>query len=109
MTRFSHSYTFGIHSKNGNLCQNQSIFLINYVDDNYLIKGNRNKEVALQRLQVLVQKVEKWLTSSGMKVNIEKTEIAIFHKTDTATTSIKINNTHQESNVSTGRNIRPKT
>jgi hypothetical protein len=64
---------------------------ISYADDNYLIKGNRNKEVALQRLQFQVQKVEKWLTSSGLKVNVEKTEIAIFHKTDTATTSIKIN------------------
>jgi hypothetical protein len=38
-----------------------------------------------------VQKVQKWLTSSGLKVNVEKTEIVIFHNSDTATSSIKIN------------------
>jgi hypothetical protein len=35
--------------------------------------------------------VEKWLKSSGLKVNIEKTDIVIFHKTDTATSSIELN------------------
>jgi hypothetical protein len=64
---------------------------ISYADDSYLIRGSKNKELALQRLQFQVQKVQKWLTSSGLKVNIEKTEIVIFHKTDTATLSIKIN------------------
>jgi hypothetical protein len=48
-------------------------------------------EAALQRLQFQVQKVQKWLTSSGLNVNVEKTEIVIFHKTDTTTSSIKIN------------------
>ena len=43
--------------------------------------GNKNKETALQRLQ----KVQNWL-----KVNVEKPEIVIFYKTDTATTSIKL-------------------
>jgi hypothetical protein len=65
--------------------------LISYADDSYLIRGNKNKETALQRLQFQIQKVQNWLTSSGLKVNIEKTEIVIFYKTDTATTSIKLN------------------
>jgi hypothetical protein len=65
--------------------------LASYADDSYLIRGNKNKEIALQRLQFQIQKVEKWLTSSGLKVNVEKTEIVIFHKTDTATSSIKLN------------------
>jgi hypothetical protein len=65
--------------------------LISYADDSYLIRGNKNKETALQRLQFQIQKVQSWLTSSGLKVNIEKTEIVIFYKTDTATTSIKLN------------------
>ena len=65
--------------------------VMSYADDNYLIRGNKIKEVALQRLQFQVQKVQKWLTGSGLKVNVEKTEIVIFHKKDTATTSIKIN------------------
>jgi len=65
--------------------------LVSYADDSYLIRGNKSKEIALQRLQFQVQNVEKWLTSLGLKVNVEKTEIVIFHKTDTATSSIKLN------------------
>ncbi len=65
--------------------------LISNADDSYLIRGNKNKETALQRLQFQIQKVQSWLTSSGLKVNIEKTEIVIFYKTDTATPSIKLN------------------
>jgi len=65
--------------------------VISYADDSYLIRGSNSKELALQRVQFQVQKVQKWLTSSGLKVNVEKTEIVIFHKTDTATSSIKIN------------------
>jgi hypothetical protein len=65
--------------------------LISYVDDSYLIRGNKNKEIALRRLQFQIQKAQNWLTSSGLKVNLEKTEIVIFHRTDTATSSIKIN------------------
>jgi hypothetical protein len=41
--------------------------------------------------QFQIQKVQSWLTNSGLKVNIEKTEIVIFYRTDTATTSIKLN------------------
>jgi hypothetical protein len=65
--------------------------LISYADDSYLIKSNKSKEIALRRLQFQIQNVEKWLTSSGLKVNVEKTEIVIFHKMDTSTSSIKIN------------------
>jgi hypothetical protein len=65
--------------------------LVSYADDSYLIRGNKNKEIALRRLQFQIQKVQNWLTSSGLKVNLEKTEIVIFHRTDTATSSIKIN------------------
>jgi len=65
--------------------------LVSYADDSYLIRGNKNKEIALRRLQFQIQKVQNWLTSSGLKVNLEKTEIVIFHRTDTAKSSIKIN------------------
>ena len=65
--------------------------LISYADDSYLIRGNKTKEIALQRLQFQLQKVEKWLTNSGLKVNVAKTEIVIFHRSDTALSSIKMN------------------
>jgi hypothetical protein len=65
--------------------------LISYADDSYLIRSNKSKEIALQRLKFQMQKVEKWLTDSGLKVNVEKTEIVIFHKTDTAMSSLELN------------------
>jgi hypothetical protein len=45
--------------------------LINNANDSYLI--NKSKEIAMQRLKFQMQKVEKWLTNSGLKVNVEKT------------------------------------
>ena len=54
--------------------------VISYANDSYLIRSSKNKELAPQRLQFQVQKVQKWLTSSGLKVNVEKTEIVFFHK-----------------------------
>ena len=65
--------------------------MISYADDSYLIKGNKNKQIALQRLSFQLKKAKKWLTNSGLKVNVEKTELIIFHRTDTATTSIRTN------------------
>jgi hypothetical protein len=83
--------------------------LISYADDSYLIKSNKCKEIALQRLQFQIQKVEKWLTSSGLKVNVEKTErdsnlsqnrhINLQHQNEWS------QNTHQEANNNTGSDI----
>ena len=65
--------------------------LISYADDNYLIKGHKVKEIALQRLQFQLERVMKWLTNSGLKVNAEKTELVVFHRSDTATSTMRIN------------------
>ena len=65
--------------------------MISYADDSYLIKGNKRKEIALQRLTFQLEKVRKWITDSGLKVNVEKTELIIFHKSDTATSTIRMN------------------
>ena len=65
--------------------------LISYADDSYLIKGNKSKEVALQRLTFQLEKVRSWISNSGLKVNVEKTELIIFHKSDTARSSIIVN------------------
>ena len=65
--------------------------LISYADDSYLIRGNKTKEIALWRLQFQLEKVRKWLMDSGLKVNVGKTELIIFNRTDTAMSSITIN------------------
>ena len=64
---------------------------ISYADDSYLIRGNKSKEVALQRLQFQCEKVTKWMTDSGLKVNVGKTELVVFHRMDTSTGMIRMN------------------
>ena len=66
--------------------------MTSYADDSYLIKASKTKEIALQRLQFQCKKVENWMTGSGLKVNIEKTELVIFHRLDTSVGTIKLNN-----------------
>ena len=65
--------------------------IISYADDSYLIKGSKSKETALQRLQFQCETVTKWMTNSGLKVNVAKTEIVVFHRMDTSTGTIKMN------------------
>ena len=65
--------------------------LKSYADDSYLIRGNKSNEVALQRLQFQCEKVTKWMTDSGLKVNIGKTELVVFHRMDTSTGMIRMN------------------
>ena len=65
--------------------------MTSYADDSYLIKANKTKEVALRRLQFQCKKVEKWMTGSGLKVNIGKTELVIFHRMDATVGTIQLN------------------
>ena len=65
--------------------------IISYADDSYVVRGSRSKQTAIQRLQFQIQKVAKWLTESGMKVNIAKTEFVVFHKNDTAVSRVVLN------------------
>ena len=65
--------------------------LTSYADDSYLARGSKNKEEALRRLQFQLERVKKWLTGSGLKVNVEKTELIIFHRLDSADGALTIN------------------
>lgn len=63
-----------------------------YADDNYLVKSNKSKEIALQRLTFQCKKVTTWMKRSGLRVNISKTELIVFQRNDTAECKIKVNN-----------------
>ena len=67
--------------------------LISYADDSYIIRGGKTKEIAVQRLQFQLERVKKWLTNSGLKVNASKTGLIIFHRTDTAEITITVDGT----------------
>ena len=61
-----------------------------YADDSYHLGVGRNKEEAVGKLQLQVVKAEQWMSGSGLKVNLEKTELTIFRRYDTSAAVIKI-------------------
>ena len=54
---------------------------------------NQNLENAIRNIIVKTETVMKWMSSSGLKINETKTEICIFHRTNSITTNIIIDNT----------------
>ena len=51
-----------------------------FADDGYYYTLSKTKEEAITGLEDKLKQATKWLTESGMKVNITKTELTMFHK-----------------------------
>jgi exonuclease III len=68
-----------------------------YADDSYYYGTSKVKLRALEILQENLKAAIKWITNSGLKVNLEKTEICIFHRTDTSKATITVGNVRVES------------
>jgi hypothetical protein len=51
-----------------------------YADDSYHLATGVNKVDAVDKLQRRVTEAEEWMTGSGLKVNIAKTELTLFHR-----------------------------
>ena len=66
---------------------------LSYADDNYQIAINKSKEEALKALQEKVIEAEHWMSGSGLKVNVEKTEMVVFHRYETGRSEIRVANT----------------
>jgi hypothetical protein len=62
-----------------------------YADDSYHLAISRNKADAVSALQQRIIESERWLSGSGLKVNLGKTELTIFHRNDTSTSEIRVN------------------
>jgi hypothetical protein len=69
-----------------------------YADDTYTITSSRKKQDALEELGKALTTISLWFKSSGLKVNEEKTEIAIFYKNNCNPADVLIN----------GNNVRTK-
>ena len=54
-----------------------------YADDSHHSGHSRNNQQALEMLQEKINTAEKWIRDSNVKVNLDKTEVCIFHRTDT--------------------------
>jgi len=61
-----------------------------YADYSYHIATIESKQDAVRTLQDRIIELESWLASSGLKVNLEKTELTIFHRHDTSSANIKV-------------------
>ena len=54
---------------------------------------SNNLELAIRNITTKTERIIKWMTSSGLKVNESKTEVCIFHRTQSRLTNITIDNT----------------
>ena len=63
-----------------------------FADDNYVVKFNKEKKMALDELRKELEKIIKWLKGSGLKVNEKKTELCIFHRNGNTDGSLSIDN-----------------
>ena len=63
-----------------------------YADDSYHLATGSNRAEALDALQEKITEVERWMSGSGLKVNLEKTELTVFHRIDTSTSVINVKN-----------------
>ena len=63
-----------------------------FADDNYVVKFNKEKKMALEELRKELEKIIKWLKGSGLKVNEKKTELCIFHRNGNTDGSLSIDN-----------------
>ena len=63
-----------------------------YADDSYHLGSGSSKTEALNTLQKKIIEVEKWMSGSGLKVNLENTELSIFHRYDTGKATITVKN-----------------
>ncbi len=61
-----------------------------YADDSYHIAISESKQDTVRTLQDRIIESESWLASSGLKVNLEKNELTIFHRHDTSSANIKV-------------------
>jgi len=66
---------------------------IYYADDGYHMSRGTTKMMALKDLEAKVIRAEHWMSGSGLKVNMEKTELIVFHRHDTSEGTINFNGT----------------
>ena len=62
-----------------------------FADDNYVIHRSRQISELVTEMKRTLEKIIRWLTNSGLKVNDEKTEICLFYHKDTQPVTIIIN------------------
>ena len=71
--------------------------LSNYADDNYIVRWNSCIESLITDMRESLEAITKWLKDSGLKVNESKTEMCLFHRSDTKIINLNLNNVNLKS------------
>ena len=64
--------------------------LITYADDNYAGGSDEDLLAAIMMVKTKMEKITTWMTMSGLKINVAKTEICIFHRRNKLLREIEI-------------------
>ena len=68
-----------------------------YADDSYYCGISKVKLQAQEMLEERIRAALEWITKSGLKVNLEKTEVCIFHRMDTSKATFTVGNVRVDS------------
>ena len=64
-----------------------------FADDNYVVRRNKHLTELPKEMKETLEKIIKWLSESGLKVNDCKTEMCLFYRKETRPVKININGT----------------
>ena len=64
--------------------------LTNFADDNFILEFNAKINDLIPNMEQKLEMIIKWLKDSGLKVNETKTEVCLFHRNDTQTITITL-------------------
>ena len=62
-----------------------------FADDNYPLSSHTDLNTLISEFETKMYLITKWLKDSGLKINEEKTELCLFHRTDRAPIRITLN------------------
>ena len=71
--------------------------LLTYADDNYAGGANQSLEIATNLVGIRMNGIAKWMKMSGLKINIAKTELCVFHRRNLVQISIEMDGTEIKS------------
>ena len=69
-----------------------NVHVATYADNNYLGEADEDVLAAMNRVIRRMENLSKWLLMSGLKINVEKTEICIFHTRNIIAQEVELNN-----------------
>ena len=70
--------------------------LSSFADDNFQFASHKEEKVSIEKCLTKLSKVIQFLEMSGLKINIDKTEICVFHTRDIKTETVMISGRNYE-------------